>query len=448
MSTATFTQQSVDQATALEIAVEGYTFLYPLLLMEMTRRQVTNVERPGDLPMRGPTDAFVHAPVFPRAEFKDVVRPNFDTLYSTAWLDLHDEPRIVSVPAAGETYYLLPMYDMWGEVFACRGTRTTGNDAGEFAIVGPGWSGTLPERIRRYDAPTPTVWIVGRAQASPTTYERVHAFQAGLTVRPLSALGADPPAVRGHVDPSVDAETPPLRQVFSMDAARFFGTAADVLQEHPPHFQDYPMLDRLARIGFHAGRPFDLTGADPVVQAALTQAVPVAQARISDRQTKLGTQVNGWRIAAAGMGNYGTDYLRRACVELIGLGANLPEDAIYPIVYVDADGEPFTGAKQYVWHMEEHEVPPVNAFWSLTLYDEEGFQVANELDRFAIGDRDALQFGDDGSLSILIQHGRPGTGTSNWLPAPRGPFNLCARLYHPKPEVLDGTWEPPPVRPV
>jgi hypothetical protein len=149
---------------------------------------------------------------------------------------------------------------------------------------------------------------------------------------------------------------------------------------------------------------------------------------------------------AQSIGNYGTNYLDRACVELIGLGANLPEDAIYPVVYVDADGEPFNGASRYVWHFEQDELPPVRAFWSLTLYDDEGFQVANELDRFAIGDRNALEFAADGSLDIHVQHEPPQEGTSNWLPAPAGSFNLCARLYYPKPQVLDGGWAPPAVK--
>jgi hypothetical protein len=254
--------------------------------------------------------------------------------------------------------------------------------------------------------------------------------------------------VTGRRDDSFDDETPPLHQAFALGAAAFFAYAAELLREHPPHFQDYPILDRLARIGFLCGERFDFHSASTTVQTALTEAVPVAQKKITDKQTRLGFEANGWRITAENMGNYGTDYLARACVELIGLGANLPEDAIYPVLYVDADGEPLTGANRYLWHMDKDEVPPVNAFWSLTLYDADGFQVANELNRFAIGDRDALHFGDDRSLEIYIQHDRPEQGDSNWLPAPAAGFNLCARLYYPKPQALDGTWAPAPVRKV
>jgi len=248
------------------------------------------------------------------------------------------------------------------------------------------------------------------------------------------------------IDPRVDNGTEPLRQVFAMDAASFFRYASELLAEHAPHPQDYPILDRLAQIGFHVGETFDLSSAHHVVQQALAEAVSGAQQKITDRQQTIGTEANGWRIITENIGNYGTDYLQRATVELAGLGANLPEDAIYPLVFVDAEGNALNGADCYTWHLAKEELPPVRAFWSLTLYDAEGFQVANDLNRFAIGDRDDLLFNEDGSLDIIVQHQTPTEGTSNWLPAPEGGFNLCARLYYPKNEALDGTWRPPVIR--
>lgn len=434
-----------DTATAQEIAIEGYTYLYPLVLTDLTRRQMTNVEHIGERTGRGPVDVFVHAAAFPPADFRDVVRPNFDTLYSTAWLDVRDEPRIVSVPAAGNLYYLLPLYDVFGEVFACPGPRTTGTEATSFAIVGPGWTGELPEGMRRYESPSSWVWIIGRTQASVETYDLVHEFQAGWTITPLSAWPGEPPEAKGFIDPAVDNETPPLRQVFALDAAGFFGYAADLLRQHGTHPMDFPIVDLLEQIEFHAGEPFNLADLDEDLQKAYEHAVPAAQKKITEYRLRLGVPANGWMLVVSGMGTYGTDYLRRACVELIGLGANLPEDAVYPVTYVDGAGQPYNGANRYVWHLTADEIPPVKAFWSLTLYDDEGFQVANPLDRFAIGDRDHLEFNPDGSLDIYIQHMEPAGGTSNWLPAPEGSFNLCVRLYYPKPQVLDGTWVPAPV---
>jgi hypothetical protein len=440
------TAPALDEDTARVIGIEGYTYLYPLVLMDLTRKQLMNAARLGDAPMRAPRDTFIHVPAFPAADFRSVVKPNFDTLYSSAFLDLHAEPRIVSVPEAGDLYYLLPFYDMWGEVFTCPGTRTTGNGPGAFALCPPGWSGELPAGVRRYVSPTPWVWIIGRTQASVATYDTVHAFQAAMRITPLSAWGGDVPPVTGAVDPAVDDTTPPLRQVFALDAAAFFGYAAELLKDHRPHAQDYPVIDRLARIGFVAGESFDLAAADPMVRSVLTGAVPTAQKRISDEQRRIGRPANGWQVLAEGMGNYGTNYLRRACVELIGLGANLQEDAIYPVTYLDEDGDPLSGADRYVWRLEKDAMPPVRAFWSLTLYDHEGFQVANSLNRFAIGDRDDLRTGPDGAIEIRIQHDPPAEGPANWLPAPAGEFNLCARFYYPQQDLLDGLWSPPPVR--
>lgn len=435
----------MDRDLAEAIGVESYIYLYPLVLMDVTRRQMTNTVHVSEVPMRMPPDTFMNAARFPPADFRVVVRPNFDTLYSSAFVDLRAEPRIVSVPPAEGNYYLLPMYDMFGEVFACPGTRTTGDDAHYFALVGPDWTGEIPPGIRRYDAPTSWVWIIGRTEASVDTYDKVHAFQAGLTITPLSDWGGEPKPAVGSVDPTVDNVTEPLRTVFAMDAAMFFGDASRLLCEHRPHSHDYPVLDRLARIGFRVGEHFDLAAAEPHVRDALTRAVPLAQQKMTARQHELGVSVNGWRLTIGNMGTYGTDYLQRACVELIGLGANLQEDALYPLTYVDGDGNPLSGQKRYVWHLDKGNLPPVDAFWSLTLYDAEGFQIANDLDRFAVGDRDHLAFNDDGSLDIFIQHEEPAEGASNWLPAPLCEFNLTARLYSPRPEAIDGAWVPPPV---
>lgn len=437
----------MDAELAETIGVEAYTYLYPLVLMDVTRAQMTNVETAGEVVGRGPVDAFTHIRKFPPADFKDVVKPNFDTLYSAAWLDLSIEPRIITIPDAGDLYYLLPLYDMWTDIFAVPGTRTTGNQAGHFALCGPGWSGHLPEAVRRIDAPTPLVWIIGRTQASTATYPTVNAFQDGMTIIPLSAWPGPPPTVRGTVDPAVDDITPPLRQVFGMSAEEFFGRAAELLTIHPPHFNDYPIRERMARLGFVAGEPFHLAKADSVVQDAITAAVPIAQQKITQFQHRIGRKANGWQLNTETMGAWGTDYLKRATVDLIGLGANLPEDAIYPITYLDADTHPLTGANDYVLRFHADEIPPAQAFWSLTLYDEEGFQVPNPLQRFALGDRDPLHFHDDGSLDLYIQNRSPGPGMEpNWLPAPAGPFNLALRLYYPAATALDGTWVPPPVR--
>src|SRR5271163_4811911 len=210
---------AITEQEAYEIGIETYTYLYPLVLMDATRRQAVNVEA-GKVLGRGPMNAFTHVPMFPPADFRDVVRPNFDTLYSIAWLDLTKEPVVVSVPDTQGRYYLLPMLDMWTDVFASPGKRTTGTGANRFAVVPPRWQGKLPEGVIRIDSPTPYVWIIGRTQTNgPADYPTVHKIQDAFRVTPLARWhGGEAPPVTAVTDPGVDMETPPLDQVNRMSA--------------------------------------------------------------------------------------------------------------------------------------------------------------------------------------------------------------------------------------
>lgn len=441
--------ETVSEQEAYEIGIEAYTYLYPLVLMDATRRVSVNVEA-GKVLGRGPMNTFTHVPIFPPADFRDVVRPNFDTLYSVAWLDLTKEPMVVAAPDTQGRYYMLPMLDMWTDVFACPGKRTTGTEAGLFALVPPGWQGTLPKGVQRIDAPTPYVWVIGRTQTNgPKDYDAVHKVQAGYTITPLSQLGKAPLPVTATIDPTVDMKTPPMILVDTMAAGKYFAYAAELLKVNPPHITDQPIVARMRRIGIALGKSFDIEKADPIVKGALERAAPDALQAMRAKIPTLARVVNGWQMNTDTMGVYGNYYLKRAIVALVGLGANLPEDAVYPLNIGDADGKPLTGANKYVLHFDQNEIAPVDAFWSVTLYDKDGFPTANALNRCAIGDRDALKFNADGSLDLYFQHASPGDEKkSNWLPAPTGDFNLTMRLYAPKAQVTDGRWAPPAVKKV
>jgi len=437
----------IDEQSAYEVGVEAYIYLYPLVLMDVTRRQAVNVQA-GRAFGRGPMNTFTHIPIFPPADFRDVVRPNFDTLYSIAWLDLTREPMVVAAPDTQGRYYMLPMLDLWSDVFACPGKRTTGTGPGLFALVPPGWQGALPKKVQRIDAPTPYVWIIGRTQTNgPQDYEAVHRVQAGYTVTPLSRLGLPARPVRARIDPGVDMKAPPMVQVDTMDATTFFAAAAELLKVNPPHITDQPILARMRRVGIVPGKSFDLKAATAAVKRALNRAAPEALSAMQAKIPTLARVVNGWQMNTDTMGVYGNYYLKRAIVAMIGLGANLPEDAVYPLNIGDAEGRPLHGANKYVLHFGKGETPPAKAFWSVTLYDEHGFPTANALKRCAIGDRDALRYNADGSLDLYIQHASPGAAKeSNWLPAPADAFNLTMRIYSPDARVTGGRWAPPAVK--
>ncbi len=437
---------AITEQEAAAIAVEAYAYFYPLITMDLTCKQLTNVE-PGKAALGGPVNTFASAPAFPPADFRAVVRPNFDTLYSSGYLDLTKEPMVVSVPDTGGRYYLLPMLDMWSDVFASPGWRTTGTQAGNFLVTPPGWSGTVPAGFTRIEAPTPYVWIIGRTKTDgPADYDAVHKIQAGYKITPLSEWNKPASPVAARIDPSVDMKTPPKRQVDTMPAGEYFAYAAELFKLHRPHLTDQPIVAQMKRLGIEPGKSFDIGKADPAVRKALELAPVAAHKLMEWKVATLARVVNHWSMNTDTLGVYGNYYLKRAMVAQIGLGANVPEDAIYPLNLGDETGAPLDGVNNYTLHFDKDATPPVNAFWSLTLYDGEGFQVANSLNRFAVSSWMSFSYNPDGSLDLYFQNESPGTDKeANWLPAPKGPFNLTMRLYAPKSAALTGRWNPPPI---
>jgi hypothetical protein len=438
--------EAVTEDEAHAIGVDAYLYFYPIITMDVTRKQLTNQEpKPGGI--GGPMNRFANVGAFPTADLHVVVRPNFDTLYSSGWLDLTKEPMVVSAPDTGGRYYLLPMLDMWTDVFASPGWRTTGTEAANFLVTPPGWSGAVPDGFTEIKAPTPYVWIIGRTKTDgPADYDAVHKIQAGYKITPLSQWGKEPVAPEVKIDPSIDMKTPPKVQVDTMKAGPFFAYAAELLKLHPPHITDQPIIARLKRVGFEAGKSFDLDKADPAVKKALEGVPEAAQKLMAWKMPTLARVANGWSMNTDTMGVYGNYYLKRALVAQLGLGANLPEDAIYPLNLADDTGKPLDGASNYTIHFDKGDIPPVEAFWSITLYDSDGFQVANSLNRFAVSSWMPFHTNPDGSLDLYFQNESPGADKeANWLPAPKGPFNLTMRLYAPKSAALTGKWNPPPV---
>ena len=221
--------ESISPEDAHAIGVEAYLYFYPLVTMDITRKQLTNVERAEGI--SAPMNTFANIPAYPTADMRVVVRPNFDTLYSSGWLDLTKEPVVASVPDTGGRYYLFPMLDMWTDVFASPGWRTTGTQAANFLVTPPGWTGSVPDGMQQIKAPTPYVWIIGRTKTDgPPDYDTVHKIQAGYKITLLSRWGKTTEAVTAKVDPSVDMKTPPKIQVDTMSADKYFTYAAELLK--------------------------------------------------------------------------------------------------------------------------------------------------------------------------------------------------------------------------
>jgi len=440
-------QGKLSTEEAQKIGVEAVVYGLPLVVMDVTKRVSTNV--PGPQPnAHAPVNQFGNALQYPPASDHTVVRLNIDTLYSWAWLDLSQEPMVLSLPDTHGRYYMMPMLDAWTNVFASPGTRTTGNKAGHFAVTGPGWKGALPKGVKEIKAPTNTVWIIGRTQTNgPKDYAAVNALQKQYKLTPLSAFGKPYTPPPGVVDPAVDMKSGPADQLAKMDAATFFNTLARLMASNPPAAADAPALAMLAKIGVVPGQDFDPGKLDPAVAKELEKSVQVALEKLQAAAKTWGKPVNGWNVPPMNVGEFGTDYGFRAVVAFIGLGANLPADAIYPFAFVDGDGKPLHGANRYVVHFNKAQTPPANAFWSLTMYDAQSFPVENPINRYTISSWMPLTYNKDGSLDVYVQKDSPGKDKeANWLPAAAGDFSITMRVYWPKPAMLDGSWTPPPVK--
>ena len=441
---------ALSAADATAIGTDAYIYGYPLVTMEYTRRVLTNVAEASAI--KAPMGQLARARTYPNAQFRDVTAPNADTLYTSGWLDLSKEPYVLSLPDAHGRYYLFPMLDAWTTVFEVPGKRTTGTGPQTYAITGPGWSGTLPAGVTQYKAPTSMVWILGRiyCTGTPADYKAVHEMQDQISLVPLSAYGKPytPPA--GSVDPTVDTKTAVRKQVNDLDAATYFALMAQLMKDNPPTAADAPIVAKMAKIGIVPGQPFELGKLPADVQEALKKVPKDATEKVIGYFKDAGKRENGWAYFTH-TGIYGTDYVNRALVTAVGLGANRPQDAVYPISENDADGKPYSGANKYVMHFDQGKLPPVDGFWSLTMYNAGYFFVENPLNRYSISARNKLKKNADGSVDLYLQHESPGKDKeSNWLPAPSDRFILMLRMYWPKenpPSLLDGTWSIPAVKP-
>jgi hypothetical protein len=381
--------------------------------------------------------------------FKDVITPNADTPYSMAALDLRAEPLVLDVPAVTDRYYVMQFEDLYGTNPHYVGSRTTGSDAGSYLLVGPTFTGDISEGftdVLRFE--TDLVFIIGRTQLlGPDDVETLRPIMRAYHLEPLSKhLGTAAPTASAFDWPAWNDEA-------SRDE-RFIGYVNPLLEWcQPPHPSEAAMFERFARAGIGAGLPFDHEALDDNTRAALRSGVDRARAKITSRVEHLGDLVNGWSAVEA-LGSrefFEGDYLLRAAGAMAGWGGNDKIEAFYPLARTDADGEPLSG--EHAYRLRFDTLPPAKAFWSVTMYDTSydgvaGYLVENAIGRYLVNSTTiGLVTGDNGSLTIHIQHDEPDTevGRANWLPAPPGRFYLAMRLYWPEPEALNGTWRPPPV---
>ncbi len=436
---------------AFNIATEAYIFGYPLVTMDMARRVMTNVRAPEG--MRAPLGQFARIRTYPLASNHEVTLPNTDMLYTIAWLDVSQEPWVVSLPDTQGRYASFPMLDGWTTVFEAPGKRTTGTGPQQYAMVGPNWKGRLPPGLKKYKSPTSIVQVLGRVYCSgtPADYDAAHAIQDQCLAMPLSSYGKTYTPPPGLLYPDIDMKRPVREQVNGLGVADYFSRLAVLMKENPPSHADKRIIKNMARLGIVPGKPFDISRLAPAVIQVL-EAVPGAALAKVAAWPKAATKSGDWSFkdgwtTTLKTGDYGLDYTQRALIAAIALGANRPQDVVAAVSSLDGTDQPYSGNSRYVMHFAPGKAPSANGFWSLTMYDGDYFFVDNPLGRYALSARDQLQFNPDGSLDVYIQKHPPGIDReSNWLPAPEGKFVLMLRFYWPKESLIDGSWKIPPVK--
>ncbi|WP_053385128.1 DUF1254 domain-containing protein [Leucobacter celer] len=436
------TESSLTPAEARELAFEAYT--YGFAIVENYRAMFGMCVWEGS-PQYAGFNRYLHGRELFDSSYDTVVNANNDTLYSTTFADLRAEPLVISVPPTGDRYFVIQLVDMGTDNFAYIGTRETGPDGGDFLLVGPSFKGALPhDRFARVIvAPSQFVALATRtAIDGPEDLDGVTAIQEQLRIRPLSEfLGTRAAAAAPRID--FPAYSPSV-----YGTAELFPLLNFLLQFHSIPLRENHLLRRLRAIGIGPYETFDVEKFEPDVRAGIEEGVAAAHHAIEERGNALGALIGGWQDIPP-MGDYGDDYLFRSAVAWKFIYTNSPQEAIYPIAETDAEGEHLHGGEEYVLHFPAGELPPVDAFWSITLYESASrLMTENAIGRYSIGDRTpGIRYAEDGSLSLYIQHGSPGPDLeSNWLPAPAGRFYLNARAYIPRPSFLDGSYRLPAVR--
>jgi hypothetical protein len=433
----------LDRKEATEIARDAYVYGVPMVSDYATIYAFSiNAKSPE---YKGPFNTVLNiARVFTPKD-KGFVTPNSDTPYTFMGLDLRAEPMVITVPKIEEDrYFVFQLMDLYTFNFAYIGTRATGNDGGTYLIAGPGWKGEPPKGISKViRSETDFVNVVGRTQLfNPDDLDNVKKIQAGYKLQSLSAFEGEQPLPEPKTD-----WIRPIAPAEQKTNPEFYDVLSFLLQFTPIHPSETELRARFEKLGLQPGRKFDVAGLSRDMKTALVEGMKQGQKQIDDRRA----------IAKGDSANFfGTreflknDFVARAAGTQVGIGANSKEEALYPIYEKDAAGNALDGTKgRYTLHFKGGDFPPVDAFWSLTMYDLPAqLLVENPIDRYLINSPmlPNLKTDKDGGLTIYIQHDNPGKDKeANWLPAPAGPFMMAMRYYLPKQELLSGAWKSPEV---
>jgi hypothetical protein len=440
--------EKVVEGESFILGMETYVYGYPLVMMDLTRQVMTGTATAGEF--SAPINQFHKLREVVPWDFKNVVRISTNSLWQTVFLDLGNEPQVVTIPDTGRIPVAARWLNMWTDAIGTAGSRTPDVNAGNYLIAGPGWNGTARADIKKvYNCQTRYSWmLVELSAASPADYPAIHVVQDKFKVTPLSQWGKPytPPATV-PVDPNVDLTATPYDQLRLMTGEMFFKKLAQLMKENQPYPADKDMLEKLKKIGVEPGKDFDPNKLDPAIRKGIDEAPARVWMKFFVGPYSMKAP-NGW-INILNLARYGTDYQTRAYVAYMGLGAGIADDIVYPSAFVDANGEALDGAYNYTMHFDKAELPAAkNGVWSISAY-RENFYEKNPINRYGLLPA-MVKYNSDGSLDVYLQAKFPGADKeSNWLPIPQsGLVNVTMRIYNPKDEAKSTEYKIPPIRKV
>jgi hypothetical protein len=429
-----FAFQSVDY---MKRSAEAFIYAYPQVVM----KQTLNRSLTGDMSI----NQFTFNYVFPDHNSNFVVRPNRDTLYAFAWLDLADDAVVIDIPDMGNRYYIVPFMDSWTNNFTIVGSKNTGNEAQRYLVTGPFWQGQVPSDMTQIASPTNTVLVPSRTAVNGQQDLEAAIAKMQYQAVTLSDWKGGVRKTSNFIDQNIDGfGDDPNAVIAKMRSTAFFNEFTDLIVANPPMAGDSEQLERLASIGIQAGQEYKPS----MWQAFLAErAIDKVLAKINLSLAGSKERVDGWTFLPENIGDFGNDYTTRAAVAVAGLGALSRSEAFYSNVEYDSKDRLLDTEHAYVIHFNADQLPPVDGFWSLTMYDKQGFMIKNPINRYDLGDRSNLVYNDDGSLDIYIQKNAKQGAENNWLPSPSaGEFSILLRAYWPREAIISGQWLPPGIK--
>jgi len=431
-----FKMSNFDQA---EVAAEAYIYLYPIVVMEITRQKyAAKTQSPHD------ANLLSHSRTLANDKWRSVARTNIDTLASGVWLDLSKTSATMTIAKSQLRFYMYQFLDMWTDTYAVVGSRTVGNEMVRLRIAHCADTAVKSDDVDfLIKSPTPTTWIIGRTYPNgDTDLADAHQHQDGVIIK------YDQPDQVRDINQQITfaANVPPVEQATKLTGAEFFELASRLVAQQGVHLTDGSMSLQLRSLGFKVGELYKYENQPALVKVAINQAPKRAATALKSVSNSYRQTGSGWSIALDNIGTYANNYLTRAIIAKYGLAANPPEDSVYASFAPLDERLELDGENKYQIHFEKDQIPPAKFFWSLTVYDRDGFMIPNELRRFGIRSCDNLQYGSDGSLDIYLSPIKTDRfRESNWIPTVKGVVTATIRLYGPSNHVLTGNWEPPAI---